>query len=61
MLGNIKDFFSNFINDDDKNDAYSLELSYSPVPLTIALRKRQVEEELLSKYEISKEKTCDIL
>lgn len=41
-------------------DEYPVDLSYSPVPLTVALRKRKYEEEQYNKYGIAKDKTCDI-
>lgn len=63
MFNNIKGIFSKFTGSEEEqeDDEYSINLSYSPVPLTIALRKRKFEEEQLAKYGIVKEKMCDIL
>lgn len=43
-----------------ETEEFNLHLSYSSVPLTLTLQKRQFEEEQLKKYGIAKQKTCEI-
>lgn len=45
----------------DTEDENVPTLSYSHVPLTIALRKRKYEEEQFAKYGLHKEKICELL
>lgn len=63
MFPGIKSIFSMFTGngEDTEEDEYAIDLTYSQVPMTIALRKRKFEEEQLAKYGITKEKSCDIL
>lgn len=46
--------------DNTETEDFSIDLSYTKVPLTLALRKRKYEEEQYSKYGIAKEKICEI-
>ena len=48
-------------NENDTEDENVPTLSYSHVPLTIALRKRKYEEEQFAKYGLHKEKICELL
>lgn len=64
MFDNVKTILKGIVPDSTElssdEEEFLPHLTYSSVPYTLTMRKRQFEEEQYSKYSIHKEKLCDI-